>query len=62
MDVRTVVGERSPLTVLVGVLVALGLTRAAGRLLGLLALLGVVLSCVAAFAIGILVLRLVLLH
>ena len=59
---RTVVGERSPLTVLVGVLVALGLTRAAGRLLGMLALLGVVLGCVAAFAIGILVLRLVLLH
>jgi hypothetical protein len=62
MDVRAEVGERSPLTVLVGVLVALGLARAAGRLVGLFALLGVVLACVAAFAIGILILRIALLH
>lgn len=62
METRVESGERSPLTVLVGALVALGLVRVAGRFIGLLALLGVVIGCVAAFAIGILVLRVLVLH
>jgi hypothetical protein len=62
MDVRAESGERTPLTLLLGSLVALGLGRAAVRVVGLLALLGVVLGCVAAFAVGILVLRIALLH
>jgi hypothetical protein len=62
MDVRAEAGERSPLTLLVGALVALGLLRVAGRFIGLIALLGVVLACVGAFAVGILLLRLALLH
>ena len=62
MDVRADTGERSPLTLLLGALVAVGLVRAAGRFIGLLALLGVVTGCVAAFAVGILVLRIALLH
>ena len=62
MDVRAEPGERSALTLLLGALVALGLVRVAGRFIGLIALLGVVLACVGAFAVGILVLRLTLLH
>ena len=62
MDVRTEAGERSALTPLLGALVALGLVRVAGRFIGLIALLGVVLACVGAFAVGILILRLALLH
>ena len=62
METRVETGERSPLTVILGVVVALGLVRVAGRLFGLLALLGVVIGCVAAFAIGIVVLRLLVLH
>ena len=54
--------ERSPLALLVGALLALGLVRAAARLSGLLALLGVVIGCVAALTVGILILRLALLH
>ena len=59
---RAEAGERSPLTLLLGALVALGLLRVAGRFVGLLALLGVVLACVGAFAVGILALRIALLH
>ena len=62
MDVRAEAGERSALTPLLGALVALGLVRVAGRFVGLIALLGVVLACVGAFAVGILALRLALLH
>jgi hypothetical protein len=51
---------RSPLVVLLTGLLALGVARAAGRLIGLVALLGVVVATVAALAIGIVVLRLVL--
>lgn len=58
---ETRAGERSQLTVLVGGLVALGLVRVAGRLAGLAALLAAVVGCVAAFAVGILLLRLTLL-
>jgi hypothetical protein len=61
VDTRAEAGERSPLTALLGVLVALGLARAAGRVLGLAALLGVVIACVGALAIGVLVLRATLL-
>ena len=59
---RTEPGERSALTPVLGALVAMGLVRAAGRFIGLIALLGVVLACVGAFAAGILILRLALLH
>ena len=62
MDVRAEAGERSPLTVLLGALVAFGLLRAAGRFIGLIALLGVVLACVGALTVGIVILRLALLH
>lgn len=58
---ETRAGERSLLAVLVGGLVALGLVRVAGRLAGLAALLAVVVGCVAAFAVGILLLRLTVL-
>lgn len=59
---RTEPGARSGLPPLLAALVALGLVRAAGRFVGLIALLGVVLACVAALAVGIVVLRLALLH
>jgi hypothetical protein len=62
MEPRADTGERSPLLVLVGALGVLGLVRAAGRIYGLLALLGIVIGTVAAFAILILVLRLLVLH
>lgn len=52
--------ERSPLAVIVTAVLAVGLVRSAGRFIGLIALLGVVIGCVAAFAIGITVLGLVL--
>ncbi len=55
-------GERSPLLVLLGMLGVLGLVRAAGRLYGFLALLGIVFGTVAAYAILIVVLRLLVLH
>jgi hypothetical protein len=62
VDVRAEPGERTPLTLLLGALAALGLVRVAGRFIGLIALLGVVLACVGAFAVGILVLRIALLR
>ncbi|MBW4042117.1 MAG: hypothetical protein HIU86_08315 [Acidobacteria bacterium] len=60
MDTRT--AERSTIAVLAGALVTLGLVRAAARLTGFIALLGIVLGTVAAFAILILVLRLLVQH
>ena len=62
METRTETVERSPLTTVVGALVALGLIRAAGRLYGFLALLGIVIGCVAALTVGILLLKVLLLH
>lgn len=56
----TEASTRSPLVVLLTGLLALAAARAAGRLVGLVALLGVVVATVAALAIGIVVLRLVL--
>jgi hypothetical protein len=47
----------SPITVLLGVLVTLGLARVAARALGLLVLAGIVLTTVVVLAVGILVLR-----
>ncbi|RIX28260.1 hypothetical protein [Amnibacterium setariae] len=60
MSTDTEATTRSPLVVLLTGLLALGVARAAGRLIGLVALLGVVVATVAALAIGIVVLRLVL--
>ena len=54
--------QRSPLTLLIGVLMALGLVRAGARVAGLAALLVVVIATVGAMVIGIVVLRLMLLH
>jgi hypothetical protein len=62
MDARTELGERTQLTGILGALLALGLVRAAARIYGLVALLIVVIACVGAFAIGIVVLRVALLH
>jgi hypothetical protein len=62
MAARTETAERSPLALLAGALLTLGLLRVAARLYGLLALLGIVIGCVAAFAIGILVLRIAVLQ
>jgi hypothetical protein len=62
MDARTEVTDRSPLVPLVAALLTLGVVRTAGRLFGLVALLVIVIACVGAFAIGIVVLRLALLH
>jgi hypothetical protein len=59
---RTQTVDRSPLALLVALLVGLGFARAVTRLAGLAALLGVVIATVAALGIGIVVLRLVLLH
>ena len=62
METRTESAERSPLAVLAGALVTLGLVRVAARLYGLLALLGVVIGCVLALTVGILLLRIAVLH
>jgi hypothetical protein len=62
MDTQAPVAERSPLAFVVTLLVGLGLARAAARFAGLVALLGVVLATIAALGIGIVVLRLALLH
>ena len=62
MGTRTETAERSSLATVLGALAALGLVRAAGRLYGFLALLGIVIGCVAALTVGILLLRVVLLH
>lgn len=61
METRAETVERSPLAVLVGAVLALGLVRVAFRLSGFVVLLGVVTACVAALTIGILVLKLALL-
>jgi hypothetical protein len=53
---------RSSLAPLLTALVGLGLIRAAGRVAGLAALLVVVIATTAALVIGIVVLRLLLLH
>jgi hypothetical protein len=62
METRIETGERSPLLLLLGTLGVLGLLRIAGRFYGFLALLGVVIGCVLALTVGILILRLVVLH
>jgi len=62
VDVRAEWQERSPLAVLLASSLALGLIRVAGRFVGLAALLGVVVATVAALTVGIVVLRVVLLH
>lgn len=63
MDLRTSpTVDRSPIALLVALLVGLGLTRLVARLAGLVALLGVVIATVAALGIGIVVLRVALLH
>ena len=54
--------QRSPVSVLVASIVALGLVRVAARFYGFLALLGVVIACVFALTVGILILRLLVLH
>ncbi len=61
MDAQPEVAERSPWPPLVASLLALGVVRAAARIYGLVALLVVVIACVGALAIGIVVLRLMLL-
>jgi hypothetical protein len=53
-------GALSPLAVLLAALVTLGLARFAGRLVGLLALLVVVLATVGVLAGGLLILRVAL--
>ena len=50
--------QASPIALLLGLLVTLGLARAAARAVGLLVLAGIVLSTVVVLAVGILVLRL----
>jgi hypothetical protein len=62
MDAHVEVGEHSPFTGLVAAILALGLVRAAGKAFGLVALLIVVMLSVGALTIGIVVLRLLLLH
>jgi hypothetical protein len=62
METRTESVERSPLAVLAGALVTLGLVRVAARLYGLMALLGIVIGCVLVLTLGVLVLRLAVLH
>jgi hypothetical protein len=62
MQAGTEVTDRSPLMPIVFALLTLGVVRTAGRLVGLVALLVIVISCVGALAIGIVVLRLALLH
>jgi hypothetical protein len=61
MDVRAEIADR-PALAGVSVLVALGFGRIVARLIGLWTLVGVVLACVFAFAVGIIVLRAMLLH
>lgn len=62
MDAQPEIAERSPWPPLIASLLALGVVRAVARVYGLVALLVVVIACVGAFAIGIVVLRLMLLH
>ena len=62
MDTEIEVAERSPLSPVLALLLSIGLVRAAGRVFGLVALLVIVIACVGAFAIGIVVLRLALMH
>ena len=62
MSTSPEVGQRTPLALFLGGLVALGLLRVAGRIAGLAALLVVVIATVGALVIGIVVLRLMLLH
>jgi hypothetical protein len=62
MDAQTEVAESASLPPILAALLTLGLVRAAARVYGLVALLVVVIACVGAFAIGIVVLRLMLLH
>ena len=62
MDADTEVAERSPLAPVLALLLSIGLVRAAARIYGLVALLIIVIACVGAFAIGIVVLRLAVMH
>ena len=62
MDAQPEVAERSPWPPLLAALLTLGVVRAVARIYGLVALLVVVIACVGAFAIGIVVLRLAVLH
>lgn len=62
MPTRTDTVDRSPASLLVAALLSLGLVRVVARLGALAALLGVVIACVGALTIGIVVLRLLLLH
>ena len=62
METRSETVDRSPLALLAGALVTIGLVRVAARLYGLIALLGIVIACVAMLTIGILILRIAVLH
>ena len=62
MDAQTEVADSAWLPPILGALLTLGVVRAAARVYGLVALLVVVIASVGAFAIGIVVLRLMLLH
>ena len=57
METSTPEGTRSPVAVLLGALLALGLLRGALRIWGLVALLVVVLATVAVLTVGVLALR-----
>jgi hypothetical protein len=62
MGTRTGTTDRSPVALLAGALVTLGLVRVVARLYGLLALLGIVIGCVAALTVGVLILRIAVQH
>jgi hypothetical protein len=62
MSTDSQLGQRTPVALFLGALVALGLIRAGARVAGLAALLVVVIATVGAMVIGIVVLRLLLLH
>lgn len=62
MEAQAEIGEHSPFAGLVAAILAIGLVRAASKAFGLVALLIVVMLSVGALTIGVVVLRLLLLH
>ena len=62
MQSDPVTGARSPLLAVGALLVGVGLTRALTRVVGLVVLLAVVLSCVGALTVGVGLLRLLVLR
>lgn len=62
MTTRAEVVDRSPAALLVAALLSLGLVRVVARLGAFAALLGIVFASVGALTIGIVVLRMLLLH